>query len=118
MKALIFENNTHVIQIYKKILTEKNHTADFVSDSSSCLDKFEKQNQAYDLVVLEKPTKIDESNNLEDQIRCTSPQQKIFFLSPYMTPRNEGFQSIKDTMDLIDKPFALISLLSYLEIKK
>jgi DNA-binding response OmpR family regulator len=117
MKALVFEDNGRIIELYKKIFAQKNYEADFVSDASSCLAKFEVQAQNYDLVILEKPVKIDGDANLEDKIRKSSPQQKIFFLSPYMSPRGKEFDRIKDTTDLIDKPFALISLLSYLEIK-
>jgi DNA-binding response OmpR family regulator len=116
MKALVFEDNNRIIELYKKILLQKNYHADFVSDTDSCLEKVAK-NQGYDLVILEKPTKIDDSTNLEDKIRQSSPQQKIFFLSPYINERGKEFDSIKETTDIIDKPFALISLLSYLEIQ-
>jgi CheY-like chemotaxis protein len=115
MKALVFEDNGRIIELYKKIFSQKNCEAEFVSDIDSCLAKFETQTQ-YDLVILEKPVKIDGDANLEDKIRKSSPQQKIFFLSPYMSQRGKEFDRIKETTDLIDKPFALISLLSYLEI--
>jgi len=117
MKALVLEDNGRIIELYKKIFFQKKYDADFVSDTSSCLNKVTNQTHGYDFVVLEKPTKIDDHANLEDQIRQASPQQKIFFLSPYMTQRDNGFEPVKATLDLIDKPFALVTLLSYLEIK-
>jgi DNA-binding response OmpR family regulator len=117
MKALVLENNNKIIELYKKIFSQKNCEVDFVSDTSSCLDRFMGQTSEYDLVVLEKPTKLDSHANLEDQIRQVSPKQKVFFLSPYMTQRDKGFEPLKATLDLIDKPFALITLLSSLEIK-
>ena len=117
MKALIFENNDRIIELYKKILIEKNHTAEFVADVDSCLEKFGEQDDRYDLVVLEKPTTVSENDNLEDRIRTNRPDQKVFFLSPYMKPRDEKFRAFKETLDIIDKPFALISLLSHLEIR-
>jgi DNA-binding NtrC family response regulator len=115
-RALVLEDNDRIVELYKKIFTQKEYEADFVSDTSSCLGMLTGKLQ-YDFVVLEKPTRLDNDVNLEDKIRQSSPQQKVFFLSPYMTSRSNEFESLKGTMDLIDKPFALISLLSYLEIK-
>ncbi len=117
MRALVLEDNNRIIELYKKIFSQKKYEADFVSDKSSCLDRIMEQTHGYDFVVLEKPTKIDGHTNLEDQIRQSSPQQKVFFLSPYMTQRSNEFEPVKASLDLIDKPFALITLLSYLEIK-
>lgn len=117
MKALVLEGNDRIIELYKKIFSQKKYDADFVSDTSSCLDRFMDQTSEYDLVVLEKPTKLDSHANLEDQIRQANPRQKVFFLSPYMTQRDKEFESLKATMDIVDKPFALITLLSSLEIK-
>jgi hypothetical protein len=67
-------------------------------------------------VILEKSTKFNERIKLEDKILSIKPQQKIFFLSPYLTARGSEFDNISETMSLIDKPFAMVSLLSYLEI--
>lgn len=117
MKALVLEENDRIIQLYKSIFTQKKYDAEFVSDSFSCLDKFARKNDQYDLVILEKPTKTDIDSNLEDEIRTVSPDQKIFFLSPYLAPREKEFDSVKETLDLIDKPFALVNLLSQLEIR-
>lgn len=117
MKALILEDNTRIIELYKKIFAQKNYDADFVPTCESCLDKFLEKSSVYDFVILEKPTNLEGGPNLEDRIRQLNPQQRIFFLSPYLTQRDTKFDAVKETLDLIDKPFALISLLSYLEIK-
>lgn len=115
MKALVLEGNGRVIELYKKIFSEKGCDADFVHDSVQCLERAHAGND-YDFVVLENPTDIG-GINLEDKLRDGRPQQKVFFLSPYMSMRKEGFEHLNDTLDLIDKPFAMISLLSYIEIK-
>jgi CheY-like chemotaxis protein len=115
MKALVLEDNGRVIELYKKIFSEKGCDADFVRDSTQCLE-YAQIGGDYDFVVLENPTKAGGAN-LEDRLRNVKPQRKVFFLSPYMSKRKEGFEHLKDTLDLIDKPFAMISLLSYIEIK-
>ena len=116
MKALVLEENIRVIELYKKIFEQKKCEADFVEDTHTCLGKIDVGNQNYDFVVLEKPIET-KNGNLEDNIRCANPQQKVFFLSPYMAQRDSEFETVKETLDLIDKPFAMISLLSSLEIK-
>lgn len=116
MKALVLEDNQRVVQLYKKIFEQKEFEVDFVEDSFSCLDRCGQS--PYDLVILERPTQIQPDENLEDKIRDANPLQKVFFLSPYLETRNEGFESLKETLDLIDKPFAMISLLSGIEVRK
>lgn len=117
MKALVLEQNERIIQLYKSIFMQKKYEVEFVSDSLSCIDKFVAKSSQYDLVILEKPIRTDIDTNLEDEIRVANPDQRVFFLSPYMTPREEEFNAVKETLDLIDKPFALVNLLSQLEIK-
>lgn len=116
MKALVLEQNDRIIQLYKTIFEQKNHDAEFVGDHGQCLDKVMAKNH-YDLIVLEKPIKTDVDTNLEDEIRMANPGQRVFFLSPYMTQRDEEFDNVKETLDLIDKPFAMVNLLTQLEIK-
>jgi two-component SAPR family response regulator len=113
--ALVLEDNLRIAKLYEKIFSTVGFDADFVSDKFSCVDKF-LNGKKYDFVILEKSTKFDERVNLEDKILSINPQQRIFFLSPYLPPRGSEFDSIGDTMSLIDKPFAMVSLLAYLEI--
>lgn len=116
MKALVLEQNDRIVQLYRSIFAQKEHDAEFVEDQGQCLDKVIAKNQ-YDFVILEKPIQTDIDTNLEDEIRMANPNQKVFFLSPYMTPRDEEFSGVKETLDLIDKPFAMVNLLTHLEIK-
>lgn len=116
MRTLVLEDNYRVMELYKKIFEQKNHSVEFVSDWASCMDVIRNGAQ-YDCVILEEPTRIGEDANLEDEIRKMSPNQRVFFLSPYLSMRGDGFDNLRDTLNLIDKPFAMVSLLSYLEIK-
>ncbi len=116
MNALVLEDNPRITGLYEKIFSSVGFEVDFVSDKFACIDKFLNHYKNYDFVILEKSAKFDESVNLEDKILSMNPQQKIFFLSPYMSARNPEFDNICETMNLIDKPFAMVSLLSYLEV--
>jgi DNA-binding response OmpR family regulator len=116
MNALVLEDNPRITKLYEKIFSSVGFGVDFVSDNASCVDRFVSEGKKYDFVILEKSAKLDERINLEDKILSINPRQKIFFLSPYLPARSSEFDSISDTMSLIDKPFAMVSLLSYLEI--
>lgn len=116
MNALVLEDNPRITGLYEKIFASVGFDVDFVFDKFSCIDKFLNPDKNYDFVILEKSAKFDESVNLEDKILSMNPNQKIFFLSPYMSARSPEFDSINETMSLIDKPFAMVSLLSYLEL--
>jgi hypothetical protein len=111
LRALVYEESRRIIEIYKKIFLQKEMDADYVSDPFF----FDGLDQNYDYIILEKSTKVG-SQNLEDAITGKNPKQKVLFLSPYMIPREDSFESAKETLDLIDKPFAMINLLSQLEI--
>ena len=110
MKLLVLEQNELVSQIYKKIFDEKQYEADFVRNDSECLKRFD---QNYDYVVLDdsKANPI----NLEEEIRKINPSQKILSLSPYMN--SVGPSELKDTQELIEKPFAILTLVGKLEIE-
>lgn len=116
MRALVLEDSDRVMELYRKIFEQKNHSVEFVPDVASCIDAIRNGAQ-YDCVILEEPIRMREDANLEDEIRKTSPNQRVFFLSPYLSMRGDGFENLRDTLNLIDKPFAMVSLLSYLEIK-
>jgi DNA-binding response OmpR family regulator len=116
MNALVLEGSPRITKLYEKIFSSVGFGVDFASDKTSCVDKFSNNCKSYDFVILEKSAKFDECVNIEDKILSINPQQKIFFLSPYLPARSSEFDSISETMSLIDKPFAMVSLLSYLEI--
>jgi DNA-binding response OmpR family regulator len=101
------EQSELVSRIYKKIFDEKQYEADFAKNDSECLEKFDK---SYDYVVLD-----DSVSNLEENIRKIKPSQKILSLSQYID--SEGLPELKDTLDLIEKPFAILTIFGKLELE-
>ena len=110
MKLLVVEQNDLVSKIYKKIFQEKNYEADFAKNNSDCLEKIEGN---YDYVVVPNH---DSQSAFEEEIRRIKPNQKIFSLSSYMD--SESPQELKETCDIIEKPFALLAMVAKLESKK
>lgn len=108
MKLLVLEQNDRVSNIYKKIFDEKKYVADYAKNESECIEKFDEN---YDYVVLED----SKSGTLEEKIRSIKPSQKILSLLPYMN--SDGLTELKETRDLIEKPFAILTLFGKLEIE-
>ena len=108
MKLLVLEQNEVISNIYKKIFDEKKFRADYAKNESECLEKFDDN---YDYVVLEDL----KSSSLESEIKKIKPSQKILTLEPYIN--SDGPLELKETRDLIEKPFAILTLFGKLEIE-
>ena len=108
MKLLVLEQNERVANIYKKIFDEKKFIADYAKNESECIEKFDEN---YDYVVLENL----KSGILEEKIRKIKPSQKILSLAPYMN--SDSPLELKETQDIIEKPFAILTLFGKLEIE-
>jgi len=108
MKLLVLEQNELVSNIYMKIFDKKQYIADYAKNESECLEKFDEN---YDYVILEN----SKLGNLEEEIRKIKPSQKILSLSPFM--RSDSPPELKQTQDLIEKPFAILTLFGKLEIE-
>lgn len=115
MKLLVVEKSDIVSNIYNKIFNEKRYEADLVKNELECLAKFDNN---YDCVVLEKSDSRPDGSRLEDKIREIKPEQKISFLSPYLESKVESPEFMKGTKDIIEKPFALIALITQLELER
>ena len=116
MKFLVLENNERIMRIYQKIFISKEYQVDFVEDELNCFKKFNKSlMDCYNYIILEKSIKID-NLPLEDKIREVNPLQKILFLSHHMDQQNPEIS--KEIHDLIEKPFAMVTLLGKIELEK
>ncbi len=107
MKLLVLEQSELVLKIYKKIFDEKQFEADFAKDDSECLKIVDSH---YDYVILEKSMP-----NLEEKIRKIMPSQKILTLSQFMY--SEVLPELKNTLDIIEKPFAILTMFGKLELE-
>ena len=108
MKLLVLEQNELVSKIYKKIFEEKKYDADYARNDLECLERFDKN---YDYVILENSN----LGTLEQKIRKIKPDQKILSLSQYIN--SECAPELKETRELIEKPFAVLTMISRLELE-
>jgi CheY-like chemotaxis protein len=109
MKLLVVEQNETVSKIFKKIFDEKQYEADFAKNDFECLERF---SQNYDYIVVEN-SQTNPSLLLEQKILKIKPSQKFFSLSRYIN--YQGPTALKETQDLIEKPFAMLTMVAKLE---
>jgi len=119
MKFLVLEQSEQITNIYKKFFHKKNHDVDFVKNESECIKKFYDSQRLdneskFDFVILEDSCRFLDGVPLEDKIRDLNADQKIFLLSSYMNLDKSELS--KETQEIIEKPFAMITLLGYIEI--
>ncbi len=119
MKFLVLEQSERITNIYNKFFYKKKYDVDFAKNESECIKKFYDSQRLdneskFDFVILEDSCGLLDGNSLEDKIREYNPDQKIFLLSSYMNLDKSELS--KETQEIIEKPFAMITLLGYIEI--
>jgi len=119
MKFLVLEQSKQLTNIYKKFFHKKNYDVDFAENELECIKKFHDSQRLdneskFDFVILEDSCRLLDGMPLEDKIRDLNPDQKIFRLSSYMNLDKSELS--KETQEIIEKPFAMITLLGYIEI--
>ena len=110
MKVLILEQSEQISNIYKKLLDKKQIESEIVKNE---FDFFKKCVNDYDYRILECK-KTSKKNFLGDYIKKMS--KKFIDLSPYLDNNTQNSNLPKETSDILEKPFAMITLLSKLEL--
>ena len=113
MKFLVLEDNERIIRIYKKFFDSKGYQVDFVSNQESCFREI--SCSEVDYVILEG-SDVTTNHIVEEKIKEINPLQKTLFLSPYMNLENTEIS--RETQYLVEKPFAMVTILGKIEIEK
>lgn len=118
MNVLVLEENERISKIFEKIFQKKNINSMIVRSQDECFEEFQKatsKNEDVDVIILDKSQMFDSEKRLEDKILELKSTQKLFFLSPYLNL--EFPERVPESALIIQKPFALITLLTKLELK-
>lgn len=108
MKVLILEQSEQISNIYKKLFDKKQIESDFAKNE---LEFFNKCRENYDYHILEcqKTTKNFFSNDFIKKMN-----KKFIDLSPYLENNDQISNISKETSQILEKPFAMLTLLSKL----
>lgn len=116
MNALVLEENERISKIFTKIFEQKNLESCIVRTPEDLLQIFKKSivdKKEIDYVILDKTKNCFDGKKLEDKIIEMKSNQRIIFL---LENSNE-FES-SETEAIIQKPFALIKMLTKIELSK
>lgn len=111
-------------QQYNKILEKKGHNVTLARDGEECMQKFEQKLNEFDSI--EKPpfdailldNNMPKKNGAEvaKEILKKTPQQRIIFASAYdIDALLKVPESLKQSLEVLQKPFSLTSMLNKLE---
>ncbi len=117
-EILVLEENQRVKKIFEKIFLHKNLKAVFVETKVDCLNTLQNSLDIngisrFSFVILGRSKDLQGSEFLAEKIQARGLHQEVFVL-----PSNQPETPIpKESAELIEKPFSLISLLTQIEIK-
>ena len=110
MKVLILEPSEQISKIYKKLFDKKQIESEFAKNELEFVDKF---SENYDYYILEfQNTSKDFFSR--DSIKNTN--KKFLDLSPYIKNYEQIPNLSQETIEMLEKPFAMVTLLSKLEM--
>jgi len=110
MKVLILEQSKQISNIYKKLLDKKQIESEIVKNE---FEFFEKCGNDYDYHIIECQ-KVLKSFFSNDYIKKMN--KKFIDLSPYLDNNTQNSSIPKETNDILEKPFAMLTILSKLEM--
>ena len=110
MKVLILEQSEQISNIYKKLFDKKQIESESVKNE---FEFFEKCRNDYDYHILECQ-KVSKNFFSNDYIKKMN--KKFIDLSPYLDNNALISNVPKETSDILEKPFAMLTILSKLEL--
>lgn len=120
MKILIAEDEQDIVAQYRLALEDRDHYVVTTADGEECLNVYmaELQNRAppFDAVVLDH--RMPKMNGMEvaKHMLAANPRQRIIFASAYVNETLvESVKQLKQIVELLQKPFALDTLVDVLE---
>jgi CheY-like chemotaxis protein len=124
--VLVGEDNLYTIEQYNKILSKNGCKVTIAKDGDECVQKynealknaeFEKTNP-FDVVVIDNNMPKKSGVLAAQEILEKRPQQRIIFASAYdLASIANVSDTIKESVEILQKPFTLNSLLAKIQNK-
>ena len=122
MKILIVEDEIDLLEEYKIFLEKNNHNVSMESDGEAGLKtyfaKLEENTEEipFDIVILDYQLPGKNGLEIASEILNKVPKQRILFASAYVEDTlRESIKTLKQVVELLQKPFSLQNLLSVIE---
>ena len=122
MKILIVEDEVDLLEEYKIFLEANNHKVTLETDGESGLKTYfadleaNNASSSYDIVILDYQLSGKNGMQVASEILSKVPKQRILFASAYVEDTlKESIKTLKQIVELLQKPFGLETLLNVIE---
>jgi len=122
MKILIVEDEVDLLEEYQTFLESHDHKVVLATNGESALNTyFSKTNKEsnlpyFDIVVLDYQLPGKNGMQVASEILSKYPEQRILFASAYVEDTlKESIKTLKQIVELLQKPFSLQTMLSIIE---
>ena len=122
MKILIVEDETDLLEEYKIFLETNNHTVTSETTGESALETYfskleaESDSNPFDIVILDYQLPGKNGMSVASEILSKCPKQRILFASAYVEDTlRESIKTLRQIVELVQKPFSLKTLLKIIE---
>jgi len=129
LKVLVAEDNLFTIQQYKHVLEKNGFVVTLAYDGEECMRKFNKEflkldpesleTGPFDVVLIDNnmPKKSGAEAAREILERC--PKQRIIFASAYNISSILNVPGVlKESVEILQKPFSLNTMIAKIQIRK
>lgn len=133
MKILIAEDEEDLSSQYQEILENNNHSTIVTNDGNKCLSAYRKEYEKwfdqknddarpdcpFDVVILDYQMPNKNGMDVATEILSIVPKQRIIFASAFVeNTLKDSIKSLKQIIELIQKPFSLQALVDTIEDKE
>lgn len=122
MKILIVEDEIDLLEEYKIFLESNNHAVTLEMNGEAGLKTYfsnfdsNSESTPYDIVILDYQLSGKNGMQVASEILAKCPNQRILFASAYVEDTlKESIKTLKQIVELLQKPFGLQKLLNVIE---
>ncbi len=122
MKVLVAEDNFFTAKQYTTALKKRGHSVIVTKDGKECLEKYreastkEFQQEGFDVILLDNNMPEKSGVDVAKKILDKDPNQRIIFASAYnIDSLKESSQSLKNAVEIMQKPFSLSAMVAKIE---
>ena len=122
LNILVAEDNFFTAQQYLSILKKNGHNVTISGDGKECLKKYyankkNANNNKFDVVLLDNNMPNKTGSEVAIEILKEFPDQRIVFASAYNVDSLSNFpKGLKESVEILQKPFSLSDLLKKIEL--
>lgn len=126
MRILVAEDEPAIARTYKLVLEDKGHNVSVTPDGESCIESYKsalslaRRGEApYGLVILDYMMPKKDGLQVAKEMLSLCPTQRIIIASAFSSDNiAESLQTVKDTVEVLQKPFGLEELVRIVESRK